>query len=120
MPFISPESVKEKRLRLKKAFPKFKFSVRTHNYSTIAVTVKSGPFQMLTHGLDQGYESVNHFHIKENYKDYPAVRKVLEAIQDIINSSNYIESVDGDYGSIPSFYTNLEIGSWDKHYEIKK
>ena len=35
-----------------------------------------------------------------------------------LNEFNKEESSDGDYGSIPSFYTSLRVGEWDKPFKV--
>ena len=118
MPSISTSIVKAKRQAIKKAFPAFKFSVTIHNYSSIRCIIKSGPIAMLDEGVTD--EQVNHYWIDDHYEDKPEVLDILTRVQDILGSGNCIESTDGDYGNIPSFYTSLSIGSWDKPYTITK
>jgi hypothetical protein len=119
MPYISKEEVKEKRNSLRKSLPDYKLSVRMVHYSTIDVTIVSGPVDLLPES-DEKYEQVNRFYIDENYKEFPKTKKVLNTILKIANNGNYIASEDGDYGSIPSFYTRINIGSWDKPYQVIK
>jgi hypothetical protein len=79
----------------------------------------SGPIQLLApEYIERGNESVNPFYIAENFKTEYAKRDLLAGIYAIINSGNDTESYDGDYGTIPSFYTRIEIGKWDKSYEV--
>ena len=112
MPFISTEEVKEKRDLLKKALPDYKLSVRRKDYCAIVVVIVSGPIP-----IEPVYQQVNHFHIKEYYKNEPELCKVLQTIYDIINKDNGTEVEDGDYGTVPNFYTNIHIGAWDKPYK---
>jgi len=118
MPYITPETVKAKRQAIKKALPAFKFSVTIHDYSSIRCTIKSGPIAMLDEGVTE--ETVNGYYIEDHYAEKPEVLDVLLTIQSILSDGNYIESTDGDYGNIPKYYTSLNIGSWDKGYEIIK
>jgi len=37
----------------------------------------------------------------------------------IMNSGNYTVVEDSDYGSIPKFYINLQVGDWNRPYETK-
>jgi len=118
MPYISKEETKLKRNLIKKAFPDFKFSIVNNHSSVLSVTILSGPVEMITYEFDSRYESVNHFYINDHYKDHPEVSDILIKIYTIMRAGNYIESEDGDYGSIPSFYTHLNIGRWDKPYTV--
>ena len=68
---------------------------------------------------ENGHEGVNHYYIKDHYKDKSEVCEVLCKINDIMRKDNEIVSEDGDYGSIPNFYTHLEIGRWDKPFVMK-
>lgn len=117
MPYISPETVKTRRNLLKKALPEFKFSVKTVHYSTISVTILSGPFDLLPNSVEK-YDQVNKFYIDEHYAHLPETKDILNKVLDIANNGNYIEDVDSDYGSIPSFYTRISIGKWDKPYQV--
>jgi len=114
MPYISTERVKEIRRELKSKFPDFTFSVTTENHSTVSVKILKATVNLIREGRQN--ESVNYFHISENYKDYPEIRDVLLAVYAIMNEGNGVVSVDGDYGSIPRFYVELQIGSWDKPF----
>ena len=118
MPYITKDEVKRKRNLLKTLLPGYKLSVRTVHYSTINVTIVSGPIDLLPESEDK-YEQVNRFYIDSHYKELPETKKVLNTILEVANEGNYIESEDGDYGSIPSFYTRINIGSWDRPYEVK-
>ena len=119
MPYITKEEAKVKRELIKKAFPEFRFSIRVDHGSMIRVSIMSGPELDLE--LNRGYENVNHFYIKEHYKEVaPKTCELLEGINKILEDGNYIVVHDGDYGAVPSFYTDLEIGRWDKPYEVKE
>ena len=120
MPYITSETVKDKRNQIKKAFPKFKFSITKEHYSGINVAILEAPFNMLTEENIRGHEQVNHYCIERHYEDYPKIKKVLMKIYDIMSEGRRIISEDGDYGSIPNFYTNLSIGKWDKPFKIKR
>ena len=115
MPFISTSEVKEKRNAIKKAFPKFKFSIRCEHYSSIAINVLSGPINLGTE-----YEQVNQFYIDEHYENEPEKRKLLSGIYEIANRDNGTEVIDSDYGTVPNFYVHLSIGCWDKPYKVIK
>lgn len=113
MPFITSESVKEKREALKKALPNFKLSVTKRHHSTIDVAIMEGPLELASDRVN-----INHFYIEECGLSSEWI-EVLLTIKKIINSGNRIICEDGDYGSIPSFYIGIEIGKWDKPY-VKK
>lgn len=119
MPYITKQQVKEKREQLKKEFPDFKFSVRTHSWSSVHVTIIAAPINLLL-DKNNSSETVNCYYIAKHYNQHPEIRDVLLAIYDILKSGNYIESEDGDYGSIPKFYIHLTVGSLAKPFKILK
>ncbi len=112
MPYITTEAVKKKRETLKREFPKVKFSVTCKDYSSIHVNIMEAPFD-----IEKEHKVVNDCHIENHYKNSPEVMKFLLRVKEIINEGNCIESVDGDYGSIPAFYINIEFGRWDRPYK---
>lgn len=117
MPYITKDQVAAKRKAIKAAFPNYKISIRNLNHSKVKATILAGPIALTQN--ENGYESVNHFYIKENYKDRPEVSKVLQGIVDILKADQTELTYDGDYGSIPTFYVGLSIGDWDKAYQVK-
>ncbi len=106
MPHITTERVKEVRTQLRKQFPQVKFSVVRRDYSSIHITILESPFDFGT-----TYEQLNTYCL-EWYKH----SEFLEEVKAIANKGNKIESEDGDYGSIPAFYLNINIGQWNKPY----
>jgi len=104
MPYISTQRVAEVRKELKSTFPDVKFSVRRQDHSTIAVSVMKSPF-----AWPEGTQSLNPFYLdRYDHADF------LQQVHDIANAGNRIVSEDGDYGSIPKFYLNIEIGKWNQ------
>lgn len=116
MPYISTEEVKAKRAEIRAAFPDYKFSITCQHHSSISVKILSGPLALTTN--ERGNEQVNHFYIADHYADRPEVAKLLQAVQDIASRGKRELVYDSDYGSVPTFYTHLEIGKWDRPYEV--
>lgn len=111
MPHISKERVKEIKQQLVKKFPDVKFSVSRHHFTMIYICILESPLSWVN-----GNEDFNHFYL-DRYEN----AGFLKAIKDIANAGNQIEYVDGDYGSIPSFYLTIRLGKWDKdHYRDHK
>lgn len=115
MPYISTESVKEIRNELKSTFPKFKFSVRRDNYSSVIVTVLSGSIDF--GGTDIG---VNHYWIEDHWGHNPKALEFLTKLNSILGREQRELVYDGDYGSVPNYYYSISIGRWDKPYVIKR
>ena len=114
MPYINAEQVKSIRNALKLHFPKYKFSVRKEHYSTCNITVLSGPVDFTK---VERHGQVNPYHYQAN--DYTDEQKATialfyKAAQEA--HPKHIVSEDCDYGSIPNYYLNLSIGSWNKPY----
>ena len=119
MPYISTEEVKAKRQQLKKEFPGFKFSVRKRHHSEISVTIIEAPIDMVSEeNKERGYESVNPYYIGRDYEDRPEVEKVIQKIQSIVSAGQRELVYDSDYGSVPTFYTSISIGDWDKPFKF--
>lgn len=118
MPYISTEEVKEKRNALKKKFPKYKFSITRQHCSSLNVSIMQGPEDLMD-GVERDYEQVNHYHIDSHYSDQPEKCKLLNGIYEIISQDQKELVYDGDYGSVPNFYVNIQIGKFDKPYVIK-
>jgi hypothetical protein len=116
MPYISPEKVREIRVAIRKTFPEFKFSVTCQHYMSVHIEVLSGPID-----FGETYQQINHFWIAENWKENPKAKKFLLALDKIATSAfDGGGFMDSDYGYVPDYYHNINIGRWDKPYVIKK
>jgi len=118
MPYIEKEKVSEIRKALKKALPELKMSVVRRHHSEISVAILEAPGKGWEK-YDGKHEQVNQFYIKEHYENEPAVRKVLLKIHEIIVKDQRELVYDGDYGSVPTYYENIEIGKWDRPFKMK-
>jgi hypothetical protein len=115
MAYITNEEVAKKRAEIKKAFPKWKFSITRKNYSTLRVSILEADIQL----TEKTNEPVNQYYIKDHYKDKPEVMEALQKIADIMLKGEEVAHVCSDYGSIPNFYVSLSIGEWDKPFVYK-
>jgi hypothetical protein len=113
MPHISTERVKEIRNQLKKEFPDVKFSVTRKHYSSVRIAILRSKFDFDLEG--RSYLSINPYYVR---KHWPIKEQAdfLQRIVDVASTGNEIESVDGDYGNIPTFYYDVLIGEFDKPY----
>jgi hypothetical protein len=112
MPFVEVSKVAEIRNQLKKALPAFKFSVTREHYTSVNVSILSGPVD-----FGKPYEQVNQYYIKDNYKDKPAIMQVLLKVNEICSKDEHIEFNDADYGNVPNFYIHISVGKWNKPYQ---
>jgi hypothetical protein len=111
MPYITKDQITSKRNQLKKALPQYKLSVTNSNYSGINVSIVAGP-----NDLGHEYNQLNEYNPGWYNEE---VQSLLSIIMPILNEDKGEATHDGDYGSIPGFYTWVQIGKWDKPYEIK-
>ncbi|HWY35750.1 MAG TPA: LPD29 domain-containing protein [Nitrosopumilaceae archaeon] len=116
MSYISTEDVATKRKEIKTAFPNWKFSITREHYSSLNVVILEADIKL----TDKENVSVNQYYIKEHYADNKEVRDALQSIVDIMMRGKKTVSTDGDYGNIPNFYVNLEIGKWNKPFVFKR
>ncbi len=115
--YIRKGKIEQVKKDLKLTFPEFEFSIIKPNYSSIIVYILSGPIQ-LTDDL-YGYEEVNHYNLKNQYRNNPEVLGFLEKVYDIVNKGNYSKYYKKlDYLDI-GFYINICIGQYDKPYVVK-
>jgi hypothetical protein len=103
MAYITPEQVKNTGNDIKKAYPKFKFSIKTKNYSAIVISILEGP---LTFGTD--YEPVSILNIEKNFigEGKDMLLKIIEIVY-----------MQGEGREQRDFYVHLNIGTWDKKYK---
>ena len=105
------QKVAEIRKELKSTFPKFKFSIVKNDYNAMSVYILSAPYQM----TEQNYEQVNEYYIEQHYDGQK--RNDLLKIKEIMTRDvSYRET--GDYGTQPDFYTYINIGKWDRPFQL--
>lgn len=117
MPYISSEDMKSIRDTLKKEFPGFKLSVRKIHHSTVSVTILRGNVDFNLG--DKKYQAVNPYHYQSHFEGQ-ALQVISQIFAIIKGTKEQTFHDDSDYGSIPSFYIDISIGSWDKPYELVK
>lgn len=131
MAFITAERTRAIKKALTKAYPDYKFSVRNENYSSVNVTIVSGPLRFdyteesrrraNVSGMNNipadppNYLQLNNYYL-ENYEN----SDVLEGMYKIINEGNYDNSdIMTDYFDV-GFYVHFNMGAWDKPYVLTK
>lgn len=117
MPYITTEKVKEIRETIKKEFPEFKFSIRKEDYSSVNISVMSGPELF----KDWSHTNINQYHFERHYEDEPEVLEFLKKLFHVITCVHEQKTVYTceDYGNWPNYYLNVSIGKWDKPYQVK-
>lgn len=133
MAYITAEKVAEKRNKIKAAFPAkegWKFSVRREHYTAISIKVLRGPVALEIFKKDEdsdyrrpenGVEMIERAGTHPSWIDgkFPEeTAKILFKIWAIVNEDNYDNSdTMTDYFDV-GFYANVDIGDWDKPYEV--
>ena len=112
----------------------FKFGLRVRNHMSIALTIKSGPVDFIgdyvtvekskgqqapDYITKTGYMSVNKYWYQKHFS--PKVAEVIGKAIEALMSAGYYDRSDSmvDYFDV-SYYFDLNIGEWDKPYEITK
>jgi len=112
MPYISTEEVKEIRNRIKKKFPKYKFSITREHGSGLTVRLMESDFV-----FEDNYMQINPYHYKKHFEKQPSFVAFLDGVMECIHTTAEPDNGghwDSDYGFIPSFYINIHVGKWDK------
>lgn len=120
MAYVSQEMKKELAPAIKAVLKKFgmKGSIAVRNHSTLCVNIKSGKIDFsenYTHG--DRYIQVNEYWIDEHYKG--VAQKFLNELLAAMKGPNYFNNDDAmtDYFH-RSHYTDINIGQWNKPYEV--
>lgn len=109
MPYITTERVKEIRQELKTKYPDVKFSVTRHRHSKVCIAIMESSFEWPSPQQD-----LNTFYLER----YPH-SEFLEQVKEIANKGNGTLVEDSDYGTVPKFYVDIEIGKWDRPHVFK-
>ena len=118
MAYISTEEVKQIRDRIKKEFPKYKFSISCANKMSVIVKILKADLDPIN---NDGNSYVNIFYIERMWSNNPETMKVLLKINEIINSVKKCEDrnagdLSADYADFNFFY-EIGFGTWNKEYE---
>jgi len=105
------------RTRLKKEFAGVKLSVTGQHYSTLVVSVMESDIDFKV----GDHAQLNEFYIEKHFEDNQRAQEFLLKIMEIIQTSHEQKEItyDYDYGSVPNYYINLNIGKWDKPYVLR-
>ena len=135
MAYIETTDVKAIREALKAEFGKdFKFSVTREHYSSVRISIMSGvenfydgsmnttdKYNGRVHEFD-GYEQINHYHTHFYGKHealFTKISEIAHTAPGLAGGKKYFCEDDAmtDYFS-RAYYVSINVGKWDKPYEI--
>ena len=135
MAYIDTKDVKAIREALKAEFGKdFKFSVTREHYSSVRISIMSGvenfydgsmnttdKYNGRVHEFD-GYEQINHYHTHFYGKHealFTKISEIAHTAPGLAGGKKYFCEDDAmtDYFS-RAYYVSINVGKWDKPYEI--
>jgi len=102
--------------QIKEKYKNFKLSIRV-SYNMIDITILAAPIELRLNS-ENTHEQVNPYYIREHYKNMPEAKEILQDIKDIASSEVKELVYDGDYGSVPNYYVRLNVGAWDKPFQL--
>lgn len=113
------EYAKQIREDLKVRFPGLKFSVKC-DVNSIGIALMQAPKSVFAASLPEvGYRQVNHFYIGDSEVLNAYGKKIFKGVNEIVKKYHWDESrSEIDYFSC-AFYYNLNVGRWDKAFEVK-
>jgi hypothetical protein len=113
------------------ALQPFKWSLRVRHHSTIVMTIRSGPLDLIgnfnetcrdyrTYGEPfkpvKDYLDVNPYHYRDTFTGESL--DLVDAVLKALNLDNYNRSdIQTDYFNV-GHYVDLNIGEWDKPYTV--
>jgi hypothetical protein len=125
MAYMSQEHKKEIAAVVKPILKKYKLkgSLSVQNHSTICLKIRSGAidfFGSLVEPTDRDHMSVNHYWFKDHFKDGVA-KDALKELIDALHGPRFFDESDAmtDYFHC-SHYIDLDIGVYNKPYELIK
>lgn len=118
MPHITTEKISQIREQLKTDFPGWKFSVRKNKRSTVIVSVLEAPYDLMPANHTYNYAELNHYYLFNSYQGQALID--LQHIKQIATTGQGDGHYDADYGNIPDWYFDLQIGTPEKGFHINR
>ena len=122
MAWMNQEKKAKIAAQLKKVVPAgWKYSLRVHHHSSIILTIKSAPVDLIgdnlkSNGAKETYLQLNEYYLERQYSG--ELLKTFEAIKTALNLDNYDRSdIQSDYFDV-GHYVSIHIGSWDKPFVV--
>ena len=120
MAYMNQEKKKRLAPQIKEILKKhnMKGTLSVNNYSTLNLTLQSGPIDFKYTGQDgRTIRNINEYWYQDHYKDYPKLVEFLDKLIAAMKGPDYFNHDDSqsDY-FYRSHYTNINFGRWDKPY----
>lgn len=114
------EYAKQIRQDLKVRFPGLKFSVKS-DYNSISISLMQAPKPVLAKEFSAGgYRQINHYYIADSEALNAYGKEIFKGVNEVVKKYHWDESqAEVDYFCC-SFYYSLNVGRWDKAFEVKK
>jgi len=116
MAYVSQEDKKQLAPAIKAVLKEFgmKGSISVRNHSTLVVNLKKGEVD-----FGDAHYQVNTYWIDDHFAEKPVAKKFLNKLLDAMKGPSYFNDDDAmtDYFS-RSHYTDINIGQWNKSYEL--
>jgi hypothetical protein len=95
---------------------KLKGSLSVHNHSSISLNIKAGAIDFGGNDIQ-----VNPYWLDDHYKDRPQALKALKEIKQALMAADYYDESDAqtDYFNT-AYYFHINVGCWNKPYQLVK
>jgi hypothetical protein len=109
---------------VKNVYPTWKFSIRMDGYNSIHISVMEAPIDLFTsegrEGLYNGkaHEQINHYYIDGDSRITDYCKMVLKDIYSMLSSYNFDDSDSSIDYFHTNFYITLQIGKWNRPFEV--
>ena len=118
MAYISQDEKKELAPQIKAVLKKYgmKGSIAIKHYSSLVVNVQKGPIDF-DHSHGDGYTQVNVYHIDSWYEG--VAKAFLSELLTAMKGTKWYDRSDAmtDYFDT-AYYTDINLGKWNKPYEL--
>lgn len=122
MAYISQQDKKDLAPSIKSVLKTYgmKGTISINNHSSLVVTVQSGVLDFTDHfSHGDGHIQVNTYHIDSWYSG--TIKKFLSELLKAMRGTKWYDHSDAHYDHFDTaYYTNINIGNWNKPYVLKE
>ena len=121
MAYMNQERKKRLAPTIKKILKKhnMKGTLSVNNYSTLNLTLQSGPIDFKYTGQDgRTIRNINEYWYEDHFKNNPEALAFLSEVIPAMNNGNHDNSdMMTDYFDV-GWYIGVRLGKWDKPYSV--